>query len=91
MELNLVDFCSIIKKVNPRCPITPLTPSTMIFRGERLEIVGEEAKTYRYRFRFNSLESFIGGLKDIGLMLNHREFEQIIKEYYGRGKNNQSQ
>jgi hypothetical protein len=80
-KLNIKRLCDAILTVAPNVPLSYLTESAIILRGEFLKINGNLAKSNRFEFRFISPESFIESLRNFGLMLNHDEFAEIIRVY----------
>jgi len=86
-KVNIKRLYAAIKIICAKAPLTYINESIIIFRGERLEITGNKAKTNRFEFNFNSHQSFIENLRNFGLMLSEFEYNKIIQEY-GNGTEN---
>ncbi|MGE0089438.1 MAG: hypothetical protein AB7S50_08205 [Bacteroidales bacterium] len=86
--IDLKILYDALKKTAPKAPLTYLSESTLLFRGEKLEITENIIKSRHFIFDYNSIESFIEGLREFGLMLNYREFENVIKIYRNGNGNN---
>ena len=80
-KVNIKRLYAAIKIICTKAPITYISESLIIFRGESLEIKGNKAKTNRFEFTFNSHKSFIKNLRNYGLMLSQLEYYKIIQEY----------
>ena len=82
--MNTINFeilCGSIKKVIPKAPITYLSESSIVFRGQRLDVNQNTARCSIFDLYFTSPETFLDGLKAYGLMISYREMEQVMKEY----------
>lgn len=80
-KVNIKRLYAAIKIICANAPITYINESLIIFRGERLKITGNKAKTNRFEFIFGSVQDFIENLRNYGLMLSPSEFYKIIQEY----------
>lgn len=91
MEINLENLSKSILDVANKAPLTYINQTTIIFRGDILEVSENIAKSKKFTFKFSSPESFIESLRTFGLMLNHTEFKDILKLYNGNRNGNKNQ
>jgi len=80
-RINFKKLCETITNVCRKAPITYINESIIIFRGQRINIIGNKATSLNFEFTFNTHQSFIENLRNYGLMLSQSEYYKIIQEY----------
>ncbi len=89
--MEKIDFrklCNAIIKVANKAPITYLSETSILFRGEHIAINGFTAHTRTFEFNYSTPETFIENMRTFGLMLNYSEIAKILKNYRNGNGNN---
>jgi hypothetical protein len=81
-DVDLKALVAVINNAIPKAPLTYRSERVIVFRGVVLGVLDGKATSDRINFTFDSVENFIEGLRNFGLMLSKKELIRIMSRYY---------